>query len=361
LTLSATRTEDEREEKMTKRTTKIPNTTLDKLCEFGMLLNRLEKNDDALNLVVSYVSNISGVEKVAVTLFDTDNDNLQIKSLKGYLENEINLFSTERQILKKIARNGNFILDNEREGLVSFPLYVANEVIGFLHVSVNSDRKKFTKEELKLLTLLSSLIAPSLGMLLSKDKSQAAYIEMIETLARAIDAKDPYTKGHSDRVAKYASAIARELHLPENKISEIRHMGLLHDIGKIGVKEGILTKQGSLSFAEFDVVKMHPLIGERIISPIKIFKTSLPMVLYHHEHFDGTGYLEGLKGEDIPLGARILTVADAYDAMVSNRPYRGAIEEEHAVHELERQAGQHFDPKIVKAFTKLLNNSPKTL
>lgn len=336
---------------------KKSNPTLDKLCEFGMLLNRLEKNDDALNLVVTYVSKISNVEKVAITLFNNDNNNLEIKSLKGYLENEINLFSAERQILKKIARNGNYIVDNNQEGLISFPLYVANEVIGFLHVSTNSGKKKFNKNKLKLLTLLSSQIAPSLGMLLSKEQSQTVYIEMIETLARAIDAKDPYTKGHSDRVANYASAIARELSLPEEKIFEIRHMGLLHDIGKIGVKEGILTKQGALSFAEFDVIKMHPLIGERIISPIKIFKNSVPMVLYHHERFDGNGYLEGLKGEDIPLGARILTVADAFDAMVSQRPYRNAIDKEQALRELGKEAGQHFDPRIVKAFTKILTKT----
>jgi HD-GYP domain-containing protein (c-di-GMP phosphodiesterase class II) len=331
--------------------------TLDRLCEFGMLLNRLDKNDEALNLVVTYVSKISNLEKVAITLFE--NDNIKTRSLKGWLEQELNLFSAEKEILKQIARKGNFIVDYDRNGLVSFPLYAAKEVIGFLHVSPNPGTKKFSKGKLKLLALLSSQIAPSMGILLNNNKGQNSYIEMImiETLARAIEAKDPYTKGHSDRVAGYATSIAMELRLPEEQIFAIRHMGLLHDIGKIGIKEGILTKEGALNFAEFDAVKMHPLIGERIITPIKIFKDAIPMVLYHHEHFDGTGYLEGLKGEDIPLGARILTVADAYDAMISNRPYRPAINKEQALNELQKQSGLQFDPKIVKMFMQIANRT----
>ncbi len=333
-----------------------PGFNLDKLCEFGMLLNRLEKNDDALNLIVSYVSKISGVKKVALTLFDTESDNLELKSSQGYIKDEIELFPTEKEIIKKIARDGNFIINDNKEGVISFPLYVANEAIGFLHITAGGRKKKFSKKKLKLIALLASHIAPSLGMLLTKEKSQTAYIEMIETLARAIDAKDPYTKGHSDRVSHYASDIARELNLSETRVSEIRHMALLHDIGKIGVKEGILSKEGRLSFAEFDAVKMHPLIGERIISPVKLFKNSVPILLYHHEHFDGTGYLEGLKGSDIPLGARILTVADAYDAMISERPYRNAIDKDIALGELQKEAGQHFDPDVVKIFIKIMNS-----
>ncbi|MFH1783550.1 MAG: HD-GYP domain-containing protein [bacterium] len=325
---------------------------LDKLCEFGMLLNRLEKNDDALALILSYVSTITGVKKVALTLFDADTDNLEMKASLGYLKEEINLFPTEKEIIRKIARNGNFIVDEKNRGVISLPLFVANEVIGFLHVTADNGKNEFTKEELKLLALLGSHIAPSLGMLQIKERSQNAYIEMIETLARAIDAKDPYTKGHSDRVSRYASDISRQMGLCKNEISEIRHMALLHDIGKIGVKEGILTKQGRLSFAEFDAVKMHPLIGERIISPVKLFKNSVHILLYHHEHFDGTGYLEGLKGSDIPLGARILAVADSYDAMVSERPYRSAIDKDIALGELEKESGQQFDPDVVKAFLK---------
>lgn len=333
-----------------------PSFTLDKLCEFGMLLNRLEKNDDALNLIVSYVSKISRVQKVALTLFDIESNNLELKSSQGYIKDEIELFPTEKEIIKKIAREGNFIINDNNEGVISFPLYVANEAIGFLHITAEGRKKKFSKGDLKLIALLASHIAPSLGMLLIKEKSQTAYIEMIETLARAIDAKDPYTKGHSDRVSHYASGIAKELNLSETQVSEIRHMALLHDIGKIGVKEGILTKQGRLSFAEFDAVKMHPIIGERIISPVKLFKNSVPILLYHHEHFDGTGYLEGLKGSDIPLGARILAVADAYDAMVSERPYRNAIDKDIALGELEKESGQHFDPEVVKIFIKILNS-----
>ena len=152
--------------------------SLDKLCEFGMILNRLEQNKDALDLVVNYVSNISGAVEVALTLFDNETNRLEIKSSIGNFEDIINLFPTKSAILEKIAYEGNFIIDNNKKSVVSLPLYVANEIIGFLHVKTKSFKKKISKKELRILVLLSSQFAPSLGMLLKKEKLQTTYIEM---------------------------------------------------------------------------------------------------------------------------------------------------------------------------------------
>jgi len=149
--------------------------------------------------------------------------------------------------------------------------------------------------------------------------------------------------------------IAKEMKVSESAIRNIEYAALIHDIGKIGIQERILAKKGTLSETEYEIVKMHPLIGESIITPVKFLNGIAPLILYHHEHFDGNGYLEGLRGEGIPLGARIISVADAFDAMTSDRPYRKALTSEQARKELEKDSGKRFDPQVVEAFLRLLD------
>lgn len=180
------------------------------------------------------------------------------------------------------------------------------------------------------------------------------YTSTIQALATAIEAKDPYTKGHSERVTKYAVAIAREMGLSSEEVRQILYAAILHDIGKIGVSGDILRKPGALSEEERDFVKKHPEIGAGIISSIRVLKEIVPIVLYHHERFDGKGYPGGKKGEEIPLGARIIAVADAFDAMTSDRPYRPRMTVEQAREEIVRNAGTQFDPQVVEAFLRVL-------
>lgn len=176
------------------------------------------------------------------------------------------------------------------------------------------------------------------------------YLNTLEALASSLDAKDKYTKGHSDRVAKYAVEISRELKLPEDQIELIEQMALLHDIGKIGVSEELLNRLTKLSDDEFDLIKMHSITGANILKNIHNLDVGVKYVRHHHEKFDGSGYPDSLSGDEIPLGARIITVADSFDAMTSDRPYRKGMTVENALLEVRKCAGTHFDKDVVEAF-----------
>ncbi len=176
----------------------------------------------------------------------------------------------------------------------------------------------------------------------------------VSALSQAIDAKDGYTRGHADRVSRIAGSIARELGVSEAEIEQIELAGMLHDIGKIGVEDRILLKPVRLDQDEQEAMQRHPIYGASILEPSKQLRPLVPIVLHHHEHYDGSGYPEGLVGEDIPMGSRILLVADAYEAMTSDRIYRKAIGHERALEQLNKYQGIQFDPRVVRTFEQLL-------
>ena len=184
-------------------------------------------------------------------------------------------------------------------------------------------------------------------------KIRASFLSAITALAYALEAKDRYTSGHSQRVAETSVAIAKQLGMPQDSIEKIRLAGLIHDIGKIGVKESVLNKPGRLTDEEFQHIKHHCEKGEHILTPIVEDEEILRMVRHHHERNDGTGYPSGLSSEQIPLGAKILALADAYDAMTSERPYRKAMSSETSYGEIERCKGTQFNPEVANAFLRL--------
>jgi hypothetical protein len=208
-------------------------------------------------------------------------------------------------------------------------------------------------------------LATLAGVAILEDRLRAhledLFMSVIVSLTMALEAKDPYTEGHSVRVAAYSEAIGKELGLPSAKLDMIHRSCLVHDIGKIAVDENILSKRGQLDTGEREKMDMHPLIGESILRPITLLHPLLPGVRSHHEHFDGSGYPDGLVGESIPIEARIMAVADAFDAMTSNRPYRTAMPEEDALQELRNHAGSHFDPRVVGAFEQIYPAVKRTL
>lgn len=183
---------------------------------------------------------------------------------------------------------------------------------------------------------------------------------VISSLANAIEAKDKYTEGHNERVSRYARELAKAIDLSEREQEIISMAGILHDIGKIGVPDNILNKKGPLDDLEFACIVSHPQHGEKILKPLHSLHGVHDVVLYHHEHWDGNGYPFGLKSEEIPLYARIIAIADSYDAMISTRPYRKALKKSAALKELEDKAGQIWDPNLVKIFLNLMQTNEES-
>ncbi|MBO5588272.1 MAG: HD domain-containing protein, partial [Anaerovibrio sp.] len=191
------------------------------------------------------------------------------------------------------------------------------------------------------------------------DKTQQMTImfdEIIQALANTIDAKDKYTKGHSDRVSKYSVMIGKQLGYTEMQLLRLKYAALLHDIGKIGIPDGIINKTSPLTDEEFEMVKTHPVIGGDILKTITSVKDIYDGAMYHHEHYDGSGYPEGLYGKGIPEIARIINVADSYDAMTSRRSYRGLLTQEKVRSELEKGLGSQFDPIIGSIMLQIIDD-----
>ena len=188
------------------------------------------------------------------------------------------------------------------------------------------------------------------------DELEAAYLDTIGILRYTVEAKDPYTRGHSDRVSELSVLIGEKMGLDDDTIHVLKIGGLFHDIGKIGIPDSILLKESKLDDEEYSQIKNHPAIGAHILGDAEIFKNILPVVLHHHERYDGKGYPSQLKGEEIPLVARVAAIADTFDAMNSKRPYRNTLPIDVIINEFEKCSGTQFDPKIAPIFLDILRN-----
>lgn len=187
----------------------------------------------------------------------------------------------------------------------------------------------------------------------ARHEQQEIFLAAMETLTRTLEARDVYTRGHSERVAGYTVQLATFLHLDKAIVEKLRLAASLHDLGKIGIKDAILNKTATLTAEEFALIKQHPIIGAAIIQPLAPLQEMIPWIRYHHERYDGTGYPDGLRGEAIPLGARIIAMADSFDAMTSDRPYRRALPLKTALEQIRRGAGTQFDPRLAGAWLEL--------
>jgi HD-GYP domain-containing protein (c-di-GMP phosphodiesterase class II) len=204
---------------------------------------------------------------------------------------------------------------------------------------------------------LPLLLVPLLvarGVFRSYQEVSEAYLSTVRAFVTAIEAKDSYTRGHSERVAEYGTMIAKRTGMRDQELTIFHYGALLHDVGKLVVRKAVLTKPGRLEAEEYDEIKRHPVVGAQIVSEIEFLRPSLDAVLYHHERLDGSGYPAGLAGDLVPRWARIMAVADTYDAMTSTRAYRGACSRDEALAELTRFSGTQFDPEFVEAFARAL-------
>lgn len=236
---------------------------------------------------------------------------------------------------------------------MSVPLIGKNKVFGVLNVSKFSGTP-FSASDLQVVLILSSQVVTAMENAALYEDLRENYFRTVQALVAAVEAKDPYTRWHSTNVAKYAVAIARDLGMSPTQLEEMHIAAILHDVGKIGISELIISKPARLSREEFEIMKEHPAHGIRILEPIGFSSTIINAIAQHHERFDGKGYPRGLSGEEITLPARVLNVADTIDAMVSERPYRGTISSQEVLQELERESGRQFDPKVSESARRLI-------
>lgn len=234
--------------------------------------------------------------------------------------------------------------------LILIPLIINNEVFGILGISDKIDESPFSEDEIYLAQTFGKKVSLRIENNALYELFYNNLLNTLRSLIASIEARDSYTKQHSERVTNYALEIAEIMGLNNEDKESIQFGGYLHDIGKIGVRDTILMKPGNLTEEEMVEIKLHPVIGESIVRPLKFLPAERELILYHHERFDGMGYPYGLAKDKIPLLARILAVADTYDAMTSTRPYRPAMKHEIAVAELKNNVGSQFDPVVVRAF-----------
>lgn len=331
--------------------------------------------DNLLSLVLELINKIVDSEYSLISFIDKDNDSLEIKASNG-LEKEslekMNL-QVEEGISDWVAQRGQPILVSDYKNdirfikfkdihpfniknVLSVPFLGKKDVIGVLTLYNRIGKPEFSNEDFQILTALAGQLGTSIEVANLYETISESYKNFILVLANAIEARDQYTRGHIERVTKFAKSTAEEMGWDEEKIKEIEMGGILHDIGKIGVPDNILNKTDRLTKEEYEVIKTHPIIGRNMLKSMVSFDPAISYILYHHERYDGNGYPFQLKGTDIPSGGRIIAVADSFDAMTSDRPYRKGMDTKEAVLELEKNSGSQFDPDIVNAFIRLYKN-----
>ncbi len=241
-----------------------------------------------------------------------------------------------------------------KDSIMAAPLVYQKDILGVIVICDKKEKKPFSKDDIDLLSNVCAQTAIAVeNYLLNKD-AEETYLETIMALAVAVEAKDAYSKGHIDRVAEYSQKLGEALNLDEHTMKILKNGAILHDVGKIGVRDGVLKKQGALTDEEQKEMRDHVIIGVNIIKPIRSMSALSDLVRHHQELYDGSGYPDGLGGEDIPLTARIIKVCDSYDAMITDRPYRKGMSSEEAKREMIAKSGKDFDPKILEKFIEII-------
>ena len=358
----------EKEVRLRTRELKKSKDNLSKLYHISRVISSTLKLDNILKVILDFSVKISGANRGSVMLLDEKKNIFSVKVAYNISEKVIRetTFAKDENTFGWVVKNKKplYIKDLEQDKrfskketvdykikqLLMVPIIIENEVKGVISL----DNASFTTDIINLLRSFSEQTAVAINNARLYQKIQDSYFEIVKALAQAIEAKDPYTHGHSERVMKYSLAIAPRFGLSKEEKDLLRYAAILHDIGKIGVRGIILNNSDGLTVGEYDEVKKHTIIGENIIQPIELLQSIRPLIRHHHEWYNGKGYPDGLSKEDIPLGARILAVVDAYDAMKSDRPYRKALTEEITIQELKRGSGSQFDPQVVEVFLEIL-------
>ena len=334
---------------------------LEALYRLGRILNSSLSLDQILPQALTQTLDLLQAQTASVMLLDEKGEELSIRLAHGLSDDIVQKTKVRlgERVSGRVAATGEPVLIKGQEGddkdsSLCVPLLSNKQVLGVLNIRTKKDGSDFTQQDLELAGQLANIAAAAIENAELHDQLQSLFLSTVSALANSIDARDPYTKGHSERVTAYAVMIAEELNLSTDELEKLRYAGLLHDIGKIRIRDHILHKPGRLTDVEFAEMKKHPEYGVEIMQPVKAFQHILPAMLSHHERVDGRGYPHGLKGADIPLAARILCVADCFDAMTSDRPYRKGMPIADAVAELTKHKASQFDAPLVDIFLKLV-------
>ena len=325
-------------------------------------LNRTVSMEQVLEELLDETLSQLQAENASVMLLEPDGETLTIKSARGLPEDVVAQTRVKlgERISGKVAAEKKPIVyyqfdeADESGSALSVPLLKDDQVLGVLNVRQKKNGGDFSAEELSLASRFANVAALSISKAGLHSELRMLFVHSIRALANAIDARDPYTSGHSERVTRFSVLIAERMGFHGERLEELRYASLLHDIGKIRIRDAILHKPGKLDDEEFEEMKRHPEYGVESMQPVRAFQGILPYMLHHHERFDGRGYPAGLSGNQIPLQARIMCVADCFDAMTSDRPYRTGMPVEAAVAELCKWRGSQFDPEATDLFLALI-------
>jgi HD-GYP domain-containing protein (c-di-GMP phosphodiesterase class II) len=244
------------------------------------------------------------------------------------------------------------------KSIICAPLFIHHKTMGVIEVLNQLDGDDFNERDLQILTVVATTVAQIIENFMQTQNRLVLHKNAIDALVSAVDAKDTCMRGHSKRVSRYALIAANALSLSKEERRNIGYAAILHDIGKLGFRDSMLSKSDTLTDKEREIIRKHPVIGDNLLKGVAFFTEAGKMILYHHERYDGKGYPLGLKEDAIPVGARILAVADAFDNMITGKSCRAALSEKEAFIELNRCAGSQFDPAVVKAFYSGLVSPP---
>ena len=344
------------------------------LSKVGQGLSSMQNIDTFLDLIIETVTEALYGKIGVLMLLDSDQKHLQVKSVYGVdLKGSMVRFKIDEVIFGSVLKTKHPLIipriNTDEHGVrdhahlfdspsICAPLVLHDRVLGVVAVSGRRSNDNFKEEEMNLLYNLALQTAVAIENATLNQNAEQTYFETISALALAVDAKDTYSRGHLDRVAQYSILIAKQMGLGQSDVKMLRDAARLHDIGKIGVTDMVLLKPGPLNDEEWEMMKKHPEIGEGIIKPIQSLRNLCDIVRHHHEKLDGSGYPDGLKGDEIKPLVRILTVADIFDALTTDRPYRKGFTHDKAIEELRKMEGK-LDMKMVEALVQSLKSAAK--
>lgn len=346
---------------------------LKKINEVGRILASIIEIQELMKIIIQTAADLVKAEKVTMHLRESARPELTLQYARGtgitktdeftidFSRDYADLFAHGRPVLRNEGPAAEHTDPGLRGSRLAVPLRMKGQVVGVMIIENEAESGFFTENELELLTTLSNqaMVAMENAWLYENVKSN--YFSTIQSLVNALEANDRFTKGHSERVRLLSVELGRFIGLDFKELELLEHAAILHDIGKIGIDNFILQKNGRLSTKEYDIIKTHPLIGDQILQPIGTLEGVRNTIIQHHERYDGSGYPYGIRGDEISLKSKILSVVDTFDAMMSDRPYRKALPIYDIKLELRANAGTQFDPYVASAFIDLLTTDEERI